>query len=501
MQTQVSEETLTLDAPVVEAVDAYPYPHLRESGHSRPLEFGVVALENEFLRALVCPALGGRLLAVRDKRDGRDVLSPGLRLKDGGERGAWLETGLHVSLEPTIDSMAQVDHLVHEDGAVLTYRLSCRGQLGVQVVTGLAPGTAEITVEARVFNRTLRCVSFCLDAVAGDPVFGNLHWSSGFCRIAGPYTLAPRDNVAFQIRLPVFDPHGHTLVCNDDVRVSVLDGVLRVQAAREMKSHKIVLLDERGQKLEVTTDLNPAAPFEAEAPDKVAAIALLDGSGDAVFESKVGDDVVPEPATSSLSPAEPSGHDPACEPLHLRGAAHLALLAGLLPKAARDEVDEALGTLSDDPLTWWQRAHLSCAMEEEGEGELETAHALSPLEPALRAEAFLASDGAPSLLKPLTPDAVSNVACLLIEMGCASEATRLLDAAIENTDCALLRWMLARLLLDAGLDVDAAAHVAAAKLSLPYLVHEIEVRAVRDLAARFPADESLRRMLEMIEGG
>lgn len=203
------------------------------------------------------------------------------------------------------------------------------------------------------------------------------------------------------------------------------------------------------------------------------------------------------------------------QPIHLRGAAHIrasaeAARAGDL-HLALEHTDSALSTLGDDPLAWWQRAALTRLLGEDDDGAaLTAAHALSPLEPVLRAEAFLATPQShgrePSaVLKPLAgdPDALLECVHLYVEAGLVQEASRLIDECLRQRETPLLRYVLAWLLMThTRMEVEAANEVArAAKhpLEPPFPWRAFEVQAVRGLSARFLSDTRLATLKALTE--
>ena len=426
---------IELKAPCVEpepfdgGLSSYPLPRLRLTGASDTFKLSVVELENSLLKATFCPALGGRMIALHDKRPGQDVFSPNLSPVEGGVRGLFLPHGVHVSLSPELDSMSPVGHMLHEpadnDGpaALLLHGSTPGTGLSLQVVYSLLPDSDELLVEARVFNRTLDFQRIEL---------GVVH-DGGRARLSPESSLSPRDTVAFQARLSVADGH-------------------------------------------VALDL----------PVFAASAQALHG--------------------------EQAEMDPASLPIHLRGAAHIRLAnAAALGHdfaSALEHVDSALATLADDPLAWWQRAVLARLNGEDNDQELTTAHALSPLEPALRAEAFLAmpqghAKEPSAVLKGFSPDDFHETVHLHIEAGLYQEATRLMDEAQRHQEHPLLRYMHAWCLMQTTrMEVEASFEVqkaGRAPIEPPFPWRPLEVRAVRELAERFSKDERLRVLVGLLD--
>jgi hypothetical protein len=212
---------------------------------------------------------------------------------------------------------------------------------------------------------------------------------------------------------------------------------------------------------------------------------------------------------------EHDGTDPASLPIHLRGAAHLrsagqfALVGDY--RAALEQCDSALATLGDDPLTWWQRAVLARLVGERDDDspELAAAHALSPLEPVLRAEAFLSipqthGKEPSTVLKPLAndPDALHECVHLYIEAGFLSDASRLIDEALRHGEHPLLRYMHAwTLMKHTRMEMEAATEVtraAKSPLQPPFPWRPLEVQAVEDLHARFTKDERINALYDLL---
>jgi hypothetical protein len=434
MPSRVIEDDWEVEAAVIEPVafggapwtmSAYPLTQLRLLGRSEVRSFPVVVLSNPFLRAVVCPALGGRVVGIGEDPPAR------LSIVESGPRSLSLTDGVQLTLAPGTDGFAPFDHLVHEpkDGsspaAVMVFGSVQGTGLSLQVVYSLPPDSPELLVEARVFNRTLEWVRFgiavLVDGRAEDAVSETV--------------LAPRDTRAIELRLGV----GPTI-----------SGIEQNDMAR--------------------ADL----------------------------------------------PSGRAGDPPGSLPIQLRGAAYLrsAHRETLLGDLGRSlaHVDSALATLGDDPLCWWHRAVLARLLGERDDEsvELSTAHALSPMEPLLKAEAFLSMPQThgrePSpLMRSLAMDGDALHECvhLYAEAGFLQEASRLIDEAQRHREFPLLRYMNAWMLMaHTRMEAEAASEVARASkhaLEPPFPWRPLEVEAVTLLAARFPSDprlESLKALLD-----
>jgi tetratricopeptide (TPR) repeat protein len=339
---------------------------------------------------------------------------------------------------------------------------------------------------------------------------------------------------------------------------------LRIQSVTQRLGHKIVLLTETGQSLEAPADLYPEHTFEiplTDLPSPPVAIALLDSRREEILRigpasggdadgsltrgrasatpsgSDSGRPLDPGSATRGYAGAIPPGSmapvgqtsfdgqnlTPQTSEIALRRATfdvagrHLAYTAlGIQALAAKKflEADaafeQALLYNADDPLLWWEKALAQRLLGNEEElPELLNAHFLAPLEPALRAEAFLAQPLAtgkePSPLLAAfneNPEDFVEVACLLIERGQFDQAHRWLDEAMRHRDLPMLRLLTAYCLLKGTQMVaDAAEHVRAAAQSPgpPYPWRPVEREALAALHARFPSDAHVANLIAFCE--
>lgn len=190
----------------------------------------------------------------------------------------------------------------------------------------------------------------------------------------------------------------------------------------------------------------------------------------------------------------------------LAAEAALEVREGRLQQALA-RLDDLLLIASEDHLAWWLKAVLHRLAGEDPEGEedpLLNAHYLAPLEPALRAESFLRQSMEQGrepnpILRPLAahPEALVEVACLLLEAGATAEAARWIDEALRHRDGIMLRYLGAwNLLVHTRMQAEAADMVArAGRLSLepPLPWRPIERLALEALGEAFPEDERLRQ--------
>lgn len=372
------------------------------------------------------------------------------------------------------------------------------------------------------------------------------------CVLSG--VLAPREAVEHRYRIVPVSGLGGLSAAGAEVCAHVDDGELRLQVSSVLAGHKVFLLTEDGQTVETDADLYPEQVFRADLsglPCPAVAVSVRGPQNRPVLEFKLGDERQERPtalrseagttmlrarheaanppieagslevavyrATAQLHIKEPDHMVDACSlPIHLRGLGHLLdaarqTRAGDLREAS-ESLNQALSTLADDHLAWWQLAVVKRLSGDAAEDcpELLNAHFLAPLEPALRGEAFLAMDQAmgkepsPFLEKLIAdPDALHEAVHLLVECGLFAESTRLGDEALRHGPQPLLRYLMAWCLLQGTrMDVEAGEHVRRASespLGPPYPWRRLECVAVSELAARFPDDERLGELAKMVE--
>jgi len=309
MPSIVSEDRLDVAVRTVEPVDfdpggpefaAYPYHRLRLTGQVGQASLITVVLENQYLRVLVCPSLGGRILSLHDKRTGIDVIPQPDEIVPvpGGQRGLLLPAGLLFFADgpDPAGAMDSVDHLVHEpeeDGpaAVLLHGLVLGTGLSWQACLTLPPDEARLLVELRVHNRTLLPEPYscgCSISLAGASLVspsGPAVYSSeleagvalggdfeawrcdkgqavAHCVLSG--VLAPREAIEHRWQIVPVSGLGGLTAAGADVCAHVAGGELRLQSTSILAGHKAYLLTEDGQTVECEADLYPEHVFRAD---------------------------------------------------------------------------------------------------------------------------------------------------------------------------------------------------------------------------------------------
>lgn len=557
MPTDAFEDTLELPIELLEVVaPASPYPVLAPTGRREIRTFGTIILENAYLRVTVLPGLGGRILSIFDKRTGTEILgAPSLVAEKGGSRGVRIASGIQVRLtdDDRPNDLGPIDAQIEEPPEAVWFAESAGGTgMSFHLRVELPPERAEIRLEARVLNRTRRALPYnggLALSLGPVEVRGDVLWSSerkAGLRLLSEELEAIRDDGAATVRSRFSSP-GFLGPRQVDVwwatlrPVSGLDGVARVeadvaaflsaekvqvQAVEPMPGARLLLGLADGQTLEAPADLYPEHVVEIPLeglPATPVALAVQDVGRNERLRFTVDDPAV------SLAGALPADSfdvpdvnvlgerelrrltfSTAHRALAYLELGHRALAAGNY-EAADERLEQALLYNADDPLNWWAKAmnrRLAGADEEESPERL-NAHFLAPLEPALRAEAFLSLPHAMgrepnALVAPLAerPEALIEVACLLLEIGVTFEASRWIDEALRHRDLAMLRYLNAWSLLSrTRMEAEAAVQVAAAgrlPFEPPYPWREVERRALGELRERFPQDGRLREYAALL---
>lgn len=546
-----------LEALTPQRGGCYPLPPLASTGVFERREFPSLIVENAYVRATFLPMLGGRLWSLFDKRTDRECLlsSPRIETAPVGPRGVWAPAGVQWSIGDAIrpTSLGEVDVRVIEGdeeqpARVVLFELIPGTRLSWHLWIELPPDEPVLRFEMRGFNRGLQshryqsgltlgispqrtiCTQSSLTLVnesgnglgvqfapgSASPAVGAMGFAALERHFPGGQ-LGPRqtDHWRFSI-LPVSDMAGIVAVSPAGA-LSLEEGTVRFQAAQRFAGGKVFALTAHTGTLEARQDFHPEAITEIALPREAGAVQAV------VIRSAEGDGLLewpqPEPLQEERGEqGSPWGFDSATplstlekarrDPSH-RAAASVELARRAIARgdfAQADEwLEETLLFNADDPLAWADKATALRLMGvEETSGELPNAHFLAPFEPVLRAEAFLSQlEGAPALLAPLAeqPDQLMEAACHLVERGPEEEAARFLAGALEVADLQLLRilraWVLSGndlTLAEAGIEV---GRVGRQEPLAPLPWRDVEVRAIRDLAKRFPDTPLLEALLAL----
>ncbi len=549
MPADAYDDAIDLQIGLLSAGDptakSYPYPSLSALGDQEMRRFRTVVLQNAYLTVTILPGLGGRMISIFDKRTGKEILprSQTLLPQPGGSRGVSLADGLQiqVGVEDRLNSMGNVDTALErpmdDESPAGVWISETVGGTGIswQAHVHLPADRAELLIETRVLNRTRLPVAYrggISIGIGNGCVRGNTVYveslDTGFSLYSTepPFSLpslqgdrlrfdrdlvesvlGPRQVDYWSVRLNPWSGLGGDPVAGDQVAILVSENALSIQTSRVFLGAKLMVQTTGGRVLESPADLYPeritAIPL-GEFTGQIAAVAVQDAAKKVLVLSEV--------TTASPQPDEVWNLSMAMGTRHL---AYLLLAERALAQdnlaEADEKLEQALLYNGDDPLMWWLKAlvgRLSGAAEE-GQTELLNAHYLAPLEPALRAEAFLAQSQEMGkepnpLLGALeeNPENFIEVAAMLTETGRWDQASRWIDEAIRHKDMPMLRYLWAyAYLMGSRMEVQAAEQLnEAAKLEFgpPFPFRAVEIRALRFLTERFPTDLRLAQYVELL---
>ncbi|MCC7434667.1 MAG: hypothetical protein IT363_08270 [Methanoregulaceae archaeon] len=528
MAIRAFEERIQVEIDAVEALptapgdgddarSAYPLPRLRKLGGRERHEFIAIVLENNWVRATLVPALGGRVLSLQlngteclgVERDADGVfllnLTPSLTEGSSSSSGMGsleLFAGLEITLRGRArrQSLAPLDVQLVEPGheedeaVVILGELDPGSSLSWHARISLAANEAALRVGVKVFNRDLAEAGYSsglrwtgnIGVFAEPGVLPNM--GAQFADRAGA-TLGPRlvDNWEAMV-IPVPEPPRGV----SSVGAVLVRSFLPVVGA---PGARVLIQDSAGETLDATFDLEPGHAIDLP---EFQAFQIRDAHKQVVAEWPA-----PEPDPDLLSLKRDLLH-PDRRAATLIALAYRAITADDLGKA-RQLVDDALGHNQEDHLAWWLRAALHRG---ESEHDLPNAHFLAPMEPLLRAESFLAmavNERDPNpLIAPLAddPDALIEVAVRLGEAGLKDDLARWIDEALRHREVPMLRYILADALLQKSrMAVEAADHVARvakAPINPPYPWRSYERAVLERLGERFPDDARIAELRQMM---
>jgi hypothetical protein len=559
---QVFHDTMDIEAtdvaPVpfggdVSTLASYPLPQLALTGASRTATLGVVVLENGLVRAVVAPSLGGRLLSLADLRTGQEVLGlpKSLAPVAGGSRGLRLDAGLQFGPDRP-NAMGTVDLQLREapdDGsraALFLHELVVGTPFSWTVCVSVEPGSPKVLVEWRLQNRSLDVAEGqfdwafpwdgdLADVPGGLAAFdgrreagldvsqvGARGWGRddrGLVRIVPARAdLGPRETLTGRLELTPLTAIGRPRLVGGGLWVSWDGPKVRAVADRALEGLRIVCQGESGARFDAPLAVGPEQAFAGTLPEAVWAVAV---PGVDLVELEWTDPAAPPdpwPSAGLLAWRNPAPGTAEAEFLASGrvgpapfGFGHVAAWEAARTRitdsdhrAAAQALSRAASAQDEDALAWWAHAVATrLAGEDLAERhDLLNAHYLSPLEPLLRAEAYLSTPVAAGkepnpVSKPLAenPDAALEAVCALLDLGLDSEAARLGDELLRHRELPLLRYLLAHSLLrGTRMVAEAAAHVRTASdspIAPPFPWRPLERAAVTGLAERFPDDRRL----------
>jgi hypothetical protein len=562
MAAQVYESSLELavelatPAPIDPTSPAYPYPPLIPSGATEQRRFKCLCLENDYLVATVVPDLGGRILRVFDKRVRAEVFSAGpLKWHSGGARTAFIPDGISLFLNgrPRLNESGPTDFMIlpgdEESDAAIWIAETSQESLSFHLRVELAYDRAELLLEARIFNRRLSASHYngglSLGQLSGRRIAsGVLAWNEearagllvtspelahsrcgetlSIARFARNRSMAPRQLDTWTARLALVSGIETVSGGSSQIAVGFSPTEIEIASSADLEGHKLLLLTKGGETLESPLTLEAANIRRFPLPPEIQpqTLAILSPSREEVLRADVGATlpiVANSPVLSDELLEEFANPGEEVDNFAWKNRALAENLKGLHALAQSDfeeanfRFEQSLLYNAEDHLVWLYKAvagRLSLSEWSES-AELPNAHYLAPLEPALRAEAFLAQpinpDPKPNPLLASFKDSPSHfieVACLLLEAGLFSDASRWIDESLRHVNLPMLHYLYAYCLTrGARLPAEAATHVAAAEalpLTPPFPSRQVEGDALAFLGDHFPRSPRLREYFELL---
>lgn len=555
MGVTASEFEISIPGPPVEAVPigetlpaCYPQVELRVGSGTVAHPIAGVRLENDFIRVWVCASLGGRIIGLFDKRTGLWAipLPERLDLEQGGIRGVELRHGVEFLCGPErLNRLGQTDFRIVENSgggaAALVFEWS--GDTSWHGAVTLQNDGATVTLEQTLLNRSLlsmplrggvACSGMGTDGVCDDGQ-GN-----GFClidpdgalawRSAGVWATLPTDGRlggrrtdSWKVTLVPFTGLGRHLCSGQAISIGADGDNLTTQFHQTIQGGKI-FLSLGGQTLEAPIDNQPG-PTSSTALSQPA--SSLDGvlvrGADFLPLTKWPPDTQPQPVTpqfdhSLFDRMVESGIEsralyriPGMEAAAHGWLAEAAARAGDREQADT-EMERYLAYNAEDPLGWWLKAAIkreSGLDRTEDDRELPNAHYLAPLEPLLKAEAFLNTPQAQGrepnpLLSGVAadPGQASGIVGAYLRHGLLPSAARLADELLRHRPNQMVHLLIAAAHIEHGsMEATAAEHVAAAEklpIEPPFPYRPEEKAAVSRLAERFPDSQTISQLARLI---
>lgn len=392
----------------------------------------------------------------------------------------------------------QIAEVGSSDGTAVVAAHDWEAGLTYQAFVGLASGIAAVDLAIFVFNRgpvfRRAAPRVAVHLAAGEPTAGVE--TDGVSVIANPvegrivvhkpcpggeFVLGPFRSDSFRLRLTASPGAGDVGSTREGISAALAGGLLKIVSDRARRVRLVVLL-ENGETAE--TNLVAAAGEVAgvsldSLPSAVAAFEIRDDSGRTVVRHPRPEDPnVALPGGTEANPlpdlfsllAEGRGEE-AEAGLHLAttvsGVTHGAWLGlGLLwmqrgdYRRAAQHFEESLLYGADNPFAWWLKHWSLREADEEAGQDLTNVHALFPLDPVLRAEAFFGAgslEAANGLLARFGKEAgpFREVAHWLALAGQHRHRFRWLEAAKDQTQDGIFDLLIASALLLAQMEATA----------------------------------------------
>ncbi|MBX3097003.1 MAG: DUF5107 domain-containing protein [Fimbriimonadaceae bacterium] len=349
--------------------------------------------------------------------------------------------------------------------------------------------------------------------------------------------LAPGVSETWSLTLTPFGGLGGVATVSRGAAVRLDDSQLAIQVSKQLENGRIWLRLADGQGMDAPAQISPDKPFRAESqgfPSLPEAVVLENSEKETLLsfipsgpQIEIIPPVVGSASLSALAnPPERSeearffrsldSNEPipsVTTPLLTAVAERERAVREMRSKnwaRARICLQNSLQARSDDVLTWWMLGVNERHRGEENDDSLSSAHMIDPMEPRLRAEAFLrtpvSENPEPSpLLRPFAanPDAALEVIESLYFLGLAEDAARFIDEVTRINPIPLATYRLAAsYLTSTRMEAEAAqlVHAQSEKpLVQPYPWRPGEIEAVTQLHERFPKCKRLDQLAKLIE--
>jgi hypothetical protein len=510
-------------ASLEERWEGYPSLPLEIEADRRVMTLRTVCLENPFLRAVICPDLGGRLIALDDRRRSAQILAlPGeLPLASLPPRGAASTHGVEIVLgpHPRPGSLGRVREMLREPAGegepagLFLHELVPGTGLGWTACWSMPADRAELKLELRTSRRSFGGAGRAApglrfwgaeEAQAGaEGVFGaklprglavihsGLETTLGPSSTEGaidllfspePLDLAPRQAVSQKFTMTFAPGWSRADAAGLQAAIRLEEGRLEAIAHERLPGARLTITDREGGRHFASVDLEPDAPLliEADILRGCRSVRLEDSEQSLICEwpapaQRTGlRRTTPAPAPEiegmeiSIERARPMA-DSSAHPGSARSAEAARRMAQEDWAGADKLLQESLTHGSDDALAWTMKALVQLRLEPGAEERPESmaAHGIDPLEPMLRVESWLAqglpeSREASPLLRPLAEDRELGLDAFhhLALWGLEKEALSLADDLLRAAENPLLRLMMAWLLIrNSRMDAESAGHV------------------------------------------
>ncbi|MFM9872176.1 MAG: hypothetical protein ACKVQS_01770 [Fimbriimonadaceae bacterium] len=551
MNVQVNEDFVGVLATDViadsvgeKATPSYPQVPLRLGTEEKEHQIGLIWLQSRFLRVAICPQLGGRIVAIHDLRTSTDILKVPDRLKlvEGGIRGVEGRFGVEfLAGSGRRNSLGAVDFRVieaaSETGKAAVMLFEMDGDLSWHGAVTLPPDRAVIILEQKIQNRAwvsnVARSGIVIHGVDGggldivDPD-GDMGW-----RDEGEFATMPIDGRLggrrideWRVEMVPYSGIGEFRCGDTAVSIGVDEDSLHIQAHGDTSDYK-VFLQVNGQTLESAINQKVGSLNSTDLtqlPGVIEAIAVRDSAGASVaqwppvpFVDKIRKFKFPHNELDILIDQMDDSVKDIERIMGLEALTRELLAVGRVRTQEWGKADEAMEKFlayhAEDGLGWWLKASIKRERGRERtdeDRELPNAHYLMPLEPLLKAEAFLntavAEGREPNpLLKTIADD--PGVAAAVVEMyhrcWLRQGMARLAEELLRHKESPMIRYFLADAYLsNPRLTASAAEHVFAVEnldIEPPFPHRKNDITVIERLAERFADSNRLNQLVKLIE--